>query len=349
MSYAPLAIAPGWRRVAAMLAAESNDIHRSLPSLRELGSAMTGMPWANPRGLIWFRVAVTVVAWVLIVVYVHRLAHTYQADIGEVLNSPALQITATTLLLAGLVCLVMLSLPFLPNPGLRRVGMVLFWAALLVVGHSLSHMGFHDAQAMLETMRDAVGALALVSLALAYALALAMPFIPGVELGLLIMAVFGPLGALVAYAATIGGLGLAYALGRVLPERIIVRLLTRLGIAVPRDSVAYAMQGMIAGSGTTGSAPRRLAAMLLNHRYLTLAACLSFPGNAALGGGGGLALLCGLSRQFGWRAFLMTVAVATSPVPMLVLFGLLSLEPLMEHHGFLHDALTRIERLFIHD
>jgi len=25
------------------------------------------------------------------------------------------------------------------------------------------------------------------------------------------------------------------------------------------------------------------------------------------------------------------------------------MEPLMEHHGFLHDALTRIERLFIHE
>lgn len=310
---------------------------------------MTGNPWATSRGLIWLRVAATIVAWALIVVYVHRLAHTYQAEIAEVLNSPALQIAATTILFAALVCFVMLSLPFLPNPGLRGVGMVLFWAALLVVGHSLSHMGFHDAQAMLATMRDAVGAVVLVSLALAYALALAVPFIPGVELGLLIMAVFGPLGALVAYAATIGGLCLAYALGQVLPERFIVGLLARLGIAVPRDGIGPTMQGMIGQSGLTRSAPRKLAALFLNHRYLTLAACLSFPGNAALGGGGGLALLCGLSRQFGWRSFLLTVAIATSPVPILVLFGLLNLGPLMEHHGFLHDALTRIEWLFIHN
>jgi len=43
------------------------------------------------------------------------------------------------------------------------------------------------------------------------------------------------------------------------------------------------------------------------------------------------------------------VAIATSPVPILVLVGLLNLEPLMEHHGYLHDVLTVIERLFIHN
>lgn len=88
---------------------------------------------------------------------------------------------------------------------------------------------------------------------------------------------------------------------------------------------------------------------MLNYRYLSLAVCLNLPGNAALGGGGGLALLCGVSRQFDWRSFALTVAIAASPVPILVLTVLLSIEPLMEHHGFLHDGLTRIERLFIHD
>jgi hypothetical protein len=310
---------------------------------------MTFKHWTGSRGLFWFRVAATIVAWILLVTYVHRLAHAYQSEIVTILDSPALRLAATTVLLAGLVYFVVLSLPFVPNFGLRSIGMVLVWAALLVVGHSLSHMGFHEAQATLSAMRDAVGPLAIVSLALAYALALAMPFIPGVELGLLIIAVFGPAGALVAYAATIGGLSLAYTVGRMLPERVVVELPARIGIPMPRDGVASAMQGMITASRLTRSAPRRLAAALLDHRYLTLAVCLNFPGNAALGGGGGLALLCGLSRQFGWRSFVLTVAIATSPVPILVLVGLLNMEPLMQHHGYLHHTLTRIERLFIHD
>jgi hypothetical protein len=324
-------------------------MRRRVPLGREFGFDMTHKNWAAPRALVWFRVAATIGAWILFVVYVHHLAHLYQPEMAEVLNSPALQMAAATLLITGLVYFVVLSLPFAPNLGLRSVGMVFVWAALLVVGHSLSHMGFHDAQVMLSTMRDAVGALALGSLALAYAVALAMPFIPGVELGLLIMAVLGPKGALVAYAATISGLSLAFAVGQVLPERVIAGPLARIGVTMPRGGMVSAMQGTIAESKLARSAPRRLVAVLLDHRYLVLAVCLNFPGNAALGGGGGLALLCGLSRQFRWRSFLLTVAIATSPVPILVLAGLLSLEPLMEHHGFLHDALTRIERLFIHN
>lgn len=310
---------------------------------------MTAKHWATAQAILWLRVAATIGAWILLIVYLHRLAHTYGPEIQEVLTSPVLQIGATTVLLSGLVYFVVLSLPHVPNLGIRSFGMVLVWAALLVGGHSLSHMGFHDAQAMLSTVRDAVGVLALISLALAYGVALAMPFIPGIELGLIIMAVFGPAGALVAYVATIGGLSLAYAVGQWLPERVVAGLLARIGIATPRNGLASAMQGMIAESGLTRSAPRRLAAVLLDHRYVTLAVCLNFPGNGALGGGGGIALLCGMSKQFGWRSFLLTVAIATSPVPILVLTGLLNLEPLMEHHGFVHDLLTRIERLFIHN
>lgn len=299
--------------------------------------------------LLGLRIAMTLAAWVLVIVYVHRLGHLYQAEIVEILSSPPLQILATTLLITGLVYFVALSLPFVRNLGFRTLGMVLLWVTLLVAGHSLSHMGFHDAQAMLSTMREALGPLALVLLALAYAVALAIPFVPGVELGLLIMAVFGPLGALVAFAATIGGLSLAHALGTMLPERVIVALLARIGIAVPPDGAASAMRHMLAKSGPPPTAPGRLAALLLDHKHIALAACLNFPGNSIVGGGGGLALLCGLSRQFTWHGFLLTIAIATSPIPLLVLAGWLDLEPLMEHHGFLHDVLTLIESPFIHE
>jgi hypothetical protein len=335
--------------MAPTFSAVDSDIRRSFLFRRELESEMTQRHRAASRALFWIKVTATIVGWILLVVYVHRLAHTYQTDIVEILNAPVLRVAATAALLTGLVYFVALSLPFVPNLGLRSIGVVFVWVTLVVLGHSLSHMGFHDAQSMLFTMRGALGAVAIVLLVLVYGVVLAMPFLPSVELGLLIMAVFGPVGALAAYAATLGGLMLAYAVGQALPERVIVGLLARVGISLPRDGIASAMEGMVAASRLTRSAPRRLTAILLDHRYLTLAVCLNFPGNAALGGGGGLALLCGLSRQFGWRSFLLTVAIATSPVPILVLVGLLNVEPLMQHHGFLHDALTRIERLFIHN
>ena len=299
--------------------------------------------------LLWLRVAVTLVAWVLVVALVHRLGHAYQTEIVAMLPSPLLRVLATAALITGFVVLAALGLPFAPNPGPRALGMVFFWALLLVAGHALSHMGFHDAQTALSAMQDAVGPLALFLLALAYALSLALPFVPGMELGLLIMAVFGIQGALVAYTATIGGLSLAYALGRMLPERLIAEWLGRVGIAVPKDGVASAMQGMLTESRLGRRAVHRLGALLLDHRYVALGVCLNLPGNSVVGGGGGLGLLCGLSRQFSWCGYLLAVAVAVSPLPILVLTGWLNLEPLMQHHGFIHDVLTGLESLFIHD
>ena len=310
---------------------------------------MTGTPGPDPRWLYRLRIAATVLFWIVVVVLAHRLVHAYPQHIAEILASPLQRITVTVLLPGALVLLVARSLPFLPRPGLRSAGLVLLWSSLLVVGHALSHMGFHDARALLDAVRGDFGLLALVALALAYACALALPFVPGLELGLLIMAVFGPAGAVVAYAATVGGLMLAFAAGRALPETVVIGWLARLGVAVPRAGLAAAMQGLLAGERTQRSGPRRWAAALLGQRRLSLALCLNFPGNAALGGGGGLALLCGSSRQFGWRGFGLTVAVATSALPILVLAGWLDLEPLMQHHGFLHDALTWIERLVVHE
>lgn len=274
---------------------------------------------AFPSGLVWLRVMASVLAWLLVVVFIHRLAHAYQYELVEMLSLPVLRVIATTLLLTALIYFIALSLPWLPNPGVHGLGMTLVWVTLLVLGHSLSHMGFHDAQSMLLAMRDALGPITIALLVIIYGLVLAMPFLPGVELGLLIMAVFGPAGALAAYLATLGGLMLAYGVGRALPEHVIVKWLGRVGVVLPNGGIVAAVDRMIAPKATDLSPPRRLAANLLNHRHLSLALCLNFPGNAALGGGGGVALLCGASRQFGWRAFVLTIAIAISPVPILVL------------------------------
>lgn len=57
---------------------------------------------------------------------------------------------------------------------------------------------------------------------------------------------------------------------------------------------------------------------LLRHRYLALAVALNLPGNTLLGGGGGIALMAGLSGLYPMPAYLTTVAIAVAPVPLLV-------------------------------
>ncbi len=109
------------------------------------------------------------------------------------------------------------------------------------------------------------------------------------------------------------------------------------------------MDSVIAGGNAARGVAGRLGNFLLSHRYLTLALCLNLPGNSVLGGGGGIAALCALSRQFYWWRFVLTLIVATAPLPLFVLIGQIEIEPLLERHGILHDLLSRAEGIFLHD
>jgi len=60
---------------------------------------------------------------------------------------------------------------------------------------------------------------------------------------------------------------------------------------------------------------------LLRYRYVALAVAINTPGNVILGGGGGLALMAGLSRLFSPLPFLLTVLIAVLPVPLLFFVG----------------------------
>lgn len=69
-------------------------------------------------------------------------------------------------------------------------------------------------------------------------------------------------------------------------------------------------------------APAKFIPNLLRHRYLAIAVALNIPGNTVIGGGGGISLAAGMSRLFGSWRFVLTLAVAVAPVPLLiVIFG----------------------------
>ncbi|MCW5634648.1 MAG: hypothetical protein KIT17_15040 [Rubrivivax sp.] len=141
-------------------------------------------------------------------------------------------------------------------------------------------------------------ALALVAL---YTLLMALPFVPGIELGLALMLLLGTEGVVAVYLATQLALLLSFLAGcclRASGSRCLAALQAR--------------------------ARARLPAVLhrvIAHRHLSLALALNLPGNAALGGAGGIGLIAGASGHFVLWRYGLTVALATTPLPLVMLCG----------------------------
>ncbi len=159
---------------------------------------------------------------------------------------------------------------------------------------------------------------------LAYAVLIAVPFVPGIEIGLSLIIICGSEVALYVYVATVAGLLLAYSVGRYMPYRSLMRLFSDLGLKRaaslletigPLDQ-AERLEVMRDGLPTWA---RKL---FVDWRHLSLALLLNLPGNVVLGGGGGICCVAGISRLFSNKGVFLTITLAVLPVPLLVwIFG----------------------------
>jgi len=205
---------------------------------------------------------------------------------------------------------------------IRRViviaGLVLASSMLFVLGHQaivlveraadLQHLA---AQAMLSNP------LVLLVLAI-YVLLLAIPFVTGAELGLLLLVLFGADIAPVVYVATVMGMNLSFWTGRRVPAHRLAALCRALGaerLAAFVLSPTSARDPVAPGDGVPGFLWRRIA----RHRHIALALVINTPGNTLVGGGGGISLMAGLSQAYTPLGFLITVLVAVAPLPGTVL------------------------------
>lgn len=155
---------------------------------------------------------------------------------------------------------------------------------------------------------------------LAYALLISIPFVPGIEIGIGVMLMQGPASAPWVWLATIVGLTVAYLVGHLIPLRTLQNLFADLRMRkacaaiaqfseVPKkDRYQYIRDRL----------PRWLVPLAGKHRYLAVALLINLPGNALLGGGGGITLLAGLTRIFRPIPTLIVLALATLPVPAAV-------------------------------
>ncbi len=71
---------------------------------------------------------------------------------------------------------------------------------------------------VLRRTKDQLGTGGLIAGGTLYMVFLSIPFVPGVELGLLLMCLFGREGIVLVYGCTVGGLLLSFAMGQCFPK-----------------------------------------------------------------------------------------------------------------------------------
>ena len=197
-----------------------------------------------------------------------------------------------------------------------------FGAVLVAVG--LAVLGFDWLQTKILRLEQDAALRAMTGLMVAvlilYAIVLATPFVPGVEIGVALLIIQGAKAAPFVYLATVCGLSLAFVIGQYVSLLWLTRLLR--GVRLHRlagwldqvDGLARADRLRLVQQ----KLPAWLAPLFLRFRYVTVALALNMPGNIAVGGGGGIMVVAGLSGLFSIPAMLLVIALATAPVPLAV-------------------------------
>ena len=160
--------------------------------------------------------------------------------------------------------------------------------------------------------------------AIIYTFLLAIPFVPGAEIGLILIGMLGPKIVFLVYVCTLAGLLTSFIVGRLISLKALIKLFEDLHFYKPsRLLKKFELLEMDERLRfIVSESPNRFIPSFLRHRYLALAIVVNIPGNIIIGGGGGIALMAGISRLYSLTGFLTAIAIGVSPVPIAVLiFG----------------------------
>ncbi len=133
---------------------------------------------------------------------------------------------------------------------------------------------------------------------LVYASLLAFPYFPSVEIGFTIMALFGKPGIAFTYVATLIGLLFAFLVGKNLHK-----------YGLENHRVSYVFKSKITGF------------LAKKSPFFALIMLINLPGNIVLGGGGGIALNYGITKQLNTLNFTLAIAIGVAPLPTLMMLG----------------------------
>lgn len=221
-----------------------------------------------------------------------------------------------------------MNAPLPPNPdppvlrqALWRTGLRL---AVLVGLALILNAGVGWLLTQINTLNSIAGAPGMVTLLIValvcYALLIAIPFMPGIEVGIALLLLQGAAIAPFVYLATVCGLFVAFLVGRGVPLGTLHTIFRDLRMMracayirsiedTPKDARLARLNERL---------PKPLAKLVVNYRYVMLGVLINIPGTFAIGGGGGILMLAGILRLFHWTGILLMLLLATLPVPFAV-------------------------------
>jgi hypothetical protein len=212
------------------------------------------------------------------------------------------------------------------RPSLKLIIVLLLVAGLAVAMIVGGKEAVHWLQSVAEKSRTP-GMLAV--LCTIYAFLLAIPGVPGLEVGLVMMGVFQETGIIAAWLCTVAGLNMAFFAGRKLPRDRIEQWLKPKNVAegdLPDFAIGKSdTMTLVLERNRVGRAVLRWTGPPGGwRRYVLVAFLFNMPGNFIIGGGGGIALFCGTSQDLKWPWYLVTTVLAAAVIPLMFYGGLLT-------------------------
>ncbi len=197
-----------------------------------------------------------------------------------------------------------------------------FFAALIFAANYLGNWLLNQLNFQLRPSTEPILHRLIMLSIIVYICLMALPFVPGIEIGLALMVLLGAKIAPLVYAATVVALVLGFMIGRWVPQRGIFEILDflrlrRLRLLLMQLEPLGPQQRL---DFLLNHASARFVPFLLRHRFLAIAVALNLPGNAIIGGGGGISFAAGFSRLFSLPQYALTVSLAVLPFPVIVLF-----------------------------
>jgi len=181
--------------------------------------------------------------------------------------------------------------PHRPPPARPAWRFVVLWLALIAAVALVLHSFVGWAMGFISAVNADAGSLMMVNILIVtlivYALLIATPFMPGIEVGVGLLLMQGASIAPYVYLATVSGLMFAYLIGSTIPLKWLRKFFCDLGLkrvcafldqaeTTPIETRLAQQRAML---------PKWLGKLTVDYKYVTIAVLLNLPGTFAIGGG----------------------------------------------------------------